>query len=722
MALAGAVIAALALGGVFAYADTVSADGDTVTPNNNLSYTPSANFTAHCSDRGPAVAGVATIKFNGGQDTGRAPHYDPGATVTVTDVPDAAGAAAGITASGGTGTVPATWDTFGESFGVPISTTVPPTVPDGTYVMNVTASGPAHDSHGEPLIHETSDTYKVLIACGNTSPTIAWAANPSSANEGTTTSYTFSITDPDSTSWSFAAGYPSCGAGRTVAGTPSIDSSAKTGTFDCSFPNGPASSTVSAEVSDGTNASQELDQAVAVANVAPQVSFTSAPANAFEGETKTFVFAVSDPGATDTYTGIPDCGAHGTYVSGSLAVSGPSGGQTGDFKCTFPAGPASTTISIAFTDSDGATGAPATTIVTVQDAPLTVGALTVTDGVEGITASHLSFGFTDANPAATAADYTATINWGDGISAPGTVSSMGVGFAVSGSHTYAEEGVYTASVSVLDAGGSSTSASGPAQVADAALAAGTFTVGDGVEGTTASPLSFSFTDANPGATAAEFTATITWGDGNSSLGTVTAASGGGFDVSGSHTYAVHGSYTAGVTVKDAGGSRHELHCNRARRGRTAHRRRSDDHERRRGCHFLEPLVRVHRREPGRNRGRLHGHNRLGRRRFRTGDPQRNGGGVFTAAGSHLYAEEGTFHATVTVIGDGGSTAVGHGDAHVADALLTSGTLTVGNGVEGVTASPLSFRFTDANPAATVSDFTATITGAMASALPAPSPP
>src|SRR3954452_5020502 len=133
LALVGALLAALAIGAVFAYADTVSADGDTVTPNNNLSYTTAANFTAHCSDRGVAVAGLATINFNGGRETGRAPHYDPVAIVTGKDVPDAAGVAAGITASGGTGTVPGTWDAFGQSFGVPISTTVPLTVPNGTY-------------------------------------------------------------------------------------------------------------------------------------------------------------------------------------------------------------------------------------------------------------------------------------------------------------------------------------------------------------------------------------------------------------------------------------------------------------------------------------------------------------------------------------------------------------------------------------------------------------
>jgi phosphatidylethanolamine-binding protein (PEBP) family uncharacterized protein len=709
LALAGVVLSALAIGAVFAYADTVSADGDTVTPNNNLSYTPAANFTAHCSDRGAAVAGLATIKFNGGATTGRAPHYDPGATITVTDVPDAAGATAGIASSGGTGTVPNPWDTFGQTFTAPLSTTVPPTVPNGTYTMTVTASGPAHDSHGEALIHETTDTYTVSVDCPNTAPSIAWTANPSSANEGQTKSFAFSITDPDSTAWTFAASSPSCGIGGTLTGTPSIDSSAKTGTFDCAFPNGPSTSTVSAQISDGTDTSSELDQNVTVADVAPSVNFTSAPATAFEGETKTFAFAVSDPGAADTYTGAPGCGAHGSYVAGSLTLSGTSGSQTGSFQCSFPVGPASTTVSISFTDSDGATGAPATAGVTVQDAPLTAGALTVSNGVEGVTASELTFGFTDANPNAAAADYTATIAWGDGVSSAGTVApATGGGFTVSGSHTYSEEGSYTASVGVQDDGGSSTSATGPAHVADAALSAGALTVGDGVEGNTASQLSFSFADANPNATAADFVATIDWGDGNSSSRIVSAASGGGFTASGSHTYTVQGSYPVAVTVTDDGGSAtsaigtaHVADAPLTGGALTI----SDGVE---GVTASNLSFTFADANPNATAADATATIDWGDGTSSTGTVTAAGGGNFTVTGSHLYAEEGTFHVTVTVTGNGGSATTGHGDATVADALLSAGTLTIGNGVEGATASPLSFGFTDANPNGAAADFAGTI--------------
>ena len=45
----------------------------------------------------------------------------------------------------------------------------------------------------------------------------------------------------------------------------------------------------------------------------------------------------------------------------------------------------------------------------------------------------------------------------------------------------------------------------------------------------------SFTDSNPNAVAGQFTAVITWGDGTTGAGTV-SASGAGFIVTGTHTY------------------------------------------------------------------------------------------------------------------------------------------------------------------------------------------
>src|SRR5262249_48691218 len=57
------------------------------------------------------------------------------------------------------------------------------------------------------------------------------------------------------------------------------------------------------------------------------------------------------------------------------------------------------------------------------------------------------------------------------------------------------------------------------------------------EGVTTTGIVASFIDANPNATASDFTATIDWGDGTSTTGTIVAQTGGGFAVDGAHTYA-----------------------------------------------------------------------------------------------------------------------------------------------------------------------------------------
>lgn len=60
----------------------------------------------------------------------------------------------------------------------------------------------------------------------------------------------------------------------------------------------------------------------------------------------------------------------------------------------------------------------------------------------------------------------------------------------------------------------------------------------------------SFVDGTPTATASNFTATINWGDGAKSAGTITGSTGGPFEVSGSHTYLAAGTFHPYVTFHD----------------------------------------------------------------------------------------------------------------------------------------------------------------------------
>src|SRR5206468_4074792 len=60
-------------------------------------------------------------------------------------------------------------------------------------------------------------------------------------------------------------------------------------------------------------------------------------------------------------------------------------------------------------------------------------------------------------------------------------------------------------------------------------------------------------DNDPTAQAKNLSATIDWGDGQKSAGTVTANAQGGFDVSGNHVYAEEGTYSFTITVQDNSG-------------------------------------------------------------------------------------------------------------------------------------------------------------------------
>lgn len=158
----------------------------------------------------------------------------------------------------------------------------------------------------------------------------------------------------------------------------------------------------------------------------------------------------------------------------------------------------------------------------------------------------------DADKNTSASAYSANITWGDGTNSAGTVTAGGGGFTVVGSHTYLEEGSYTVTVQISDLDAMTASASSTATVSDAALTATGLhlkQVNDGVSGVVAT-----FTDADPGAVAGDYTVTISWGDGTKSAGTI-SASGGGFSVSGAHHF-IRDVERAIVKVRiiDAGGS------------------------------------------------------------------------------------------------------------------------------------------------------------------------
>jgi hypothetical protein len=209
----------------------------------------------------------------------------------------------------------------------------------------------------------------------------------------------------------------------------------------------------------------------------------------------------------------------------------------------------------------------------VTDAALTTNSFTPPVATEGALFSGTVLNFSDNNPNATAADYTAVVTLGDGHtvtltstpSAHGQIVAQQDGtFDVNLVYTYAEElSGQTFSVVVTDHSSQASGSTSSFSVADATLTTNSFTPPVAAEGTPFSGTVLNFSDANPAATAADYTAVIALGDGNtvtltstaSANGQIVAHGDGTFDVNLSHTYAEElSSRPFSVTVTDSGGA------------------------------------------------------------------------------------------------------------------------------------------------------------------------
>jgi uncharacterized protein (TIGR03118 family) len=252
------------------------------------------------------------------------------------------------------------------------------------------------------------------------------------------------------------------------------------------------------------------------------------------------------PLATDTATADKMVAANLFTVAGSHTYT-----ATGDY-----------TFTVTISDTDGI---QTTAQGTIDAVPATLVAHAVPVKSDGLSVDATVASFLDTGGDDPLTNYTATIDWGDGSSSTGTVGSpptpaaFGVGyFTVAATHTYAAAGDYTFTVTISDSDGSQATVQGTAVVAEPTLVAHAHPViSQGLTVDNATLADFSDTGgADP---LSNYSATIDWGDGSSSTGTVTAAvaaaaaAGGLFGVAGSHTYTSAGDYTFSVTISDTDG-------------------------------------------------------------------------------------------------------------------------------------------------------------------------
>jgi hypothetical protein len=321
--------------------------------------------------------------------------------------------------------------------------------------------------------------------------------------------------------------------------------------------------------------------------------------------------------------------------------------------------------------------------------------------------------FTDDNPNASPADFTTTIDWGDGTPVTaGTLGFSSAAFVVIGQHTYADEGTFKVTVTISDvAPGTGTATVNPTgTINEADVLSGTGTSFSAPSGVSFTTTVATFHDSLTSAVATDFTATINWGDATTSAGTIVGG-GGSFQVSGSHTYASTGTFTVTVTLADdapgtatatatstahvAGsgvavtGTSFSTPEGTPRNGTVA--TFSDSDTSKTAASFTATL------------------------NWGDGTPLTAGtiigsSGSFTVTGQHTYADEGSFTTTVMVTetGPGGATGSGSGTATVTESDVLSGTPVTVSAQAATSFTGIVATFTDAYTGNAPSDFAATI--------------
>jgi hypothetical protein len=306
---------------------------------------------------------------------------------------------------------------------------------------------------------------------------------------------------------------------------------------------------------------------VAIAALAPMASSAAASVTvgtpsvtatenvAFTGSVATFTSDDPPPQIASSYSATIEWGdgtATAATITGSVGTFTVSASGVGH---AYAEG-GTQTLTVRVKDSVDATEDSAQGTATIADAPLSAtgpSALTLAEGAAiGTPVAH--FTDTDTGPIPPVSHYSATISWGDGSSSAATVSGAGgaAGYDVTvGPHAF-EAGSYPLVVTITDIGGALATVTIPLTVLDAPLSA-TPAPPIGLGDEAFSGQLATFTDADPGANAAHYSAQILWGDGSASVGTIAAAAGGTFTVTGAHTYAISGTYAVTVLVRDSGG-------------------------------------------------------------------------------------------------------------------------------------------------------------------------
>jgi hypothetical protein len=275
--------------------------------------------------------------------------------------------------------------------------------------------------------------------------------------------------------------------------------------------------------------------------IAAPVKITATVGTAFSGAVATFTDPPgSEPNDGSNYIASINWGDNTAATAGTITFS--DGAFTVSGNHTYAAsGSFTVTCTI---NHNGVLTTVGSQVTFVATPPPAITPPADQDNAEGLLNSFTLGSFTDPNNG----PWTVTVAWGDGTRM--TLSPTKAGSLGSQAHTYAEEGSYTVTITITDTGDDrSASATFQAIISDPAVLATNVNL-TAVEGTAFSNQAVAtFTD--PGGAEADdsshYFATIDWGDGTATVGTITLNNG-TFTISGDHTYIEEGSYRISVTI------------------------------------------------------------------------------------------------------------------------------------------------------------------------------
>src|SRR5579871_1642698 len=409
---------------------------------------------------------------------------------------------------------------------------------EGSYTVTVTIN------------HETSTTQTVTSTATVSDPAVA--ANGIGVNAVLSTSFTSAVatfTDPGSLEvlGDYSATINWGDSTPATTGTLALTNGIVTVSGSHAYTS-TGSFTVTTTIHHDTATPTTVTSTAMVGNAPPPVVTAAGNQTATEAGSKSFTIGSFQDAGAGPDSGSINWGDSTMATSLGTVTPGTLSSQTHTY-----AEEGSYTVTITITDAGSSQSGSGMFVVSVSDPNVTAsGGVSVTAQEGTLSATQMVATFTDpaGAEAADGTHYSASINWGDNTAAtPGSIALNGTTFTVSGSHTYAEEGSYTLTVTINHESSTAQNVTDTATVSDPnIMATGGFSVTASRGTASASQTVATFTDpAGPEGTA-DYSASINWGDGTSTtLGTI-SSSGTTFTVAGSHTYTVEGSYTISVTI------------------------------------------------------------------------------------------------------------------------------------------------------------------------------